>query len=92
MRPVLLRQGEPGTPQYLGKLKSCDTRILAINNYYGLIRIINGYIDYFYIRIKDLIGLLNSQRMIINLYKSVIIFINLYSYDIFKNFCYLISY
>ena len=33
-------------------------RILAINNYYGLIRIINRYIDHFLIRTKDLIGLL----------------------------------
>ena len=28
------------------------SRMLAINNYYGLIRINNGDIDYFYIRIK----------------------------------------
>ncbi len=52
---------------------SNTSRILAINNYYRLIWIINGYIDYFYIRIKDLIGLFNSQPMIINLYKSALI-------------------
>ncbi len=64
-------------------------RILAINNYYRLIRIINGYIDYFYIRIKDLYGLLNSQHPTINLYKSVLIGINLYLDDIFFHFWYL---
>ncbi len=47
--------------------------ILAINNYYGLIRINNGYIDYFYICIKDLIRLLNPQHPIINPYKYVFI-------------------
>ncbi len=50
-----------------------DPRILAINNYYGLIQINNGYIYYFYIRTKDLNGLLNSQHPIMNLYKSVLI-------------------
>ena len=52
-----------------------------INNYYELKQIINGYIDYFYIRIKDLYGLLNSQHIRINHYeflKNQYISINLH--------------
>ena len=43
---------------------------MRIFNFYGLCRIGYGYIDYFLIRIKDLVGFLGTQGLDINLSKS----------------------
>ncbi len=44
-------------------------RTMWIFNCYGLCRIGYGYIDYFLIRIKDLVGFLGTQGLDINLYR-----------------------
>ena len=43
---------------------------MRIFNFYGLCRIGYGYIDYFLIRIKDLVGFLGTQGLDINPSKS----------------------
>ncbi len=44
---------------------------MRIFNFYGLCRIGYGYIDYFLIRIKDLVGFLGTQGLDINLHQYI---------------------